>query len=73
MRNFLTRAWDIVRAVVASHPVKVRMAVAAILVYLGQFVPAVADFVGSDGVVDFVTGAVLALLAGDAVRASRKN
>lgn len=73
MRDMLKRVWEAVATFATNHPVKVRAGVAAVLLLVGQYVPAVADYAGSDTVVDIVTGALLALLAGDAVRAARKN
>lgn len=64
---------DRVRAYLAERPVKVRTVIAAVLVFAGQYIPAVADVAGSDLAVDAITAVVLVALAGDAVRVSRKG
>ncbi|MGW7270802.1 hypothetical protein ACWGH5_09805 [Streptomyces sp. NPDC054864] len=61
--------FDLLRTFVRDNPVRVRAGVGALLVLLGQYVPAVAELAGSDTVVDGVT-LVLLLVLGES--ASRK-
>ncbi|MGP3940499.1 hypothetical protein [Streptomyces sp. 6N106] len=73
MRALFTRALAALRAYAGSHPVQVRAAVAAVLVFAGQYVPAVKELAGSAAFVDAVTGALVALLAADAARVVTKR
>ncbi|MEV8056563.1 hypothetical protein AB0P37_08550 [Streptomyces antimycoticus] len=73
MRALLTRTRAVLRSYAVANPVKVRAAVAAVLVFVGQYVPAVKDMAGSDAFVDAVTGALIALLAADAARVVTKR
>lgn len=59
---------DVVRAWVRDNPVKVRAVVAAALVTVAQFVPAVEDLAGSAIAVDVVSSVIVAALGADAIR-----
>lgn len=69
MKNIL----NALRAVAREHPIRVRAAVASVLVLVGQLVPAVADVVGSVALVDAMTGIVIVLLGADAARVVAKD
>ncbi|WP_328691166.1 hypothetical protein OG879_31450 [Streptomyces caniferus] len=59
---------ETLRAIVRDNPVKVRAAIAAVLVLVGQLIPSIADVVGSDTIVDVLTGVVVVVLGADAAR-----
>jgi hypothetical protein len=60
--------FNAIRTFVRDNPVRVRAGVGALLVLLGQYVPGVAEFAGSEAVVDGVTLALLVLLGESASR-----
>ncbi|MEV7467186.1 hypothetical protein AB0O20_11895 [Streptomyces kronopolitis] len=68
MKNSLKRALAVLREYAASNPIKVRAAIAAVLVLVGQLAPSIADVVGSDTIVDVLTGVVVVVLGADAAR-----
>ncbi|WP_172384872.1 hypothetical protein [Streptomyces sp. MNP-20] len=57
-----------VRDLIRDNPVRVRAAVGALLVLVGQYVPVVKEMAGSEGVVDAVTLVVLLVLGESASR-----
>ncbi|MBA0054306.1 hypothetical protein E0L36_26680 [Streptomyces sp. AJS327] len=59
---------DAVREWIRANPVKVRAAVAALLVAVAQFVPQVKDLAGSDMAVDLLSSVIVAGLGADAIR-----
>jgi hypothetical protein len=61
------------RTYAGAHPYQVRSAVAALLVLVGQLLPAVADLAKSASVVDGVTALLLGALAADTARVATKS
>ncbi|AUG87155.1 hypothetical protein HOS58_gp23 [Streptomyces phage Attoomi] len=59
---------DTLLNLVKDNPVRVRAAVGALLVLVGQYVPAVKELAGSEAVVDGVTLVLLVLLGESASR-----
>lgn len=59
---------EYMRAWVRANPVKVRAAVAVVLVAVTQLVPAVEHVAGSDAAVDVITTVIIALAGVDAAR-----
>ncbi|MEU7200257.1 hypothetical protein [Streptomyces sp. NPDC045470] len=55
-------------AFVRDNPVRVRSAVAALLVLVGQSIPALSNWAGSDTVIDFITFVVVVGLGESASR-----